>query len=103
APDGKEFDAWEVRGKRQDVGAEILADSDFTVKALWKDKKVAPPADTKPEQQEPVKPNKPQTKPAKPNAKTGVNNMLSLASASTLLVTIGGTLFISKNRRKNNQ
>jgi hypothetical protein len=42
APDGKEFDSWEVNGKEKGVGATIIVDADTTVKALWKDKPVIP-------------------------------------------------------------
>lgn len=36
APTGKEFDAWEIDGVRYALGAEMIVESNITVKAIWK-------------------------------------------------------------------
>lgn len=38
APEGKEFDAWEVNNERKDPSDTITPEANITVKALWKDK-----------------------------------------------------------------
>lgn len=45
APSGKEFKAWEINGVEYQVGASyVLAASEVTIKALWKDATPVPPA-----------------------------------------------------------
>ena len=40
APDGKEFDKWEIEGVQKAVGDSITVKTNTTVKAIWKDKPV---------------------------------------------------------------
>ncbi|WP_019213878.1 stalk domain-containing protein [Fenollaria massiliensis] len=42
APEGKEFKAWEVYGQEKSIGDKLVIDKETTVKAIWKDKPIAP-------------------------------------------------------------
>ena len=46
---GKEFDAWEINGKRKSPGEEIIINSDTQIKAIWKDKIPTPGPKVEPE------------------------------------------------------
>ncbi len=48
APEGKEFDAWEVGGKRKAPGDAIIVTADLEIKALWKNKKAEEKPSDKP-------------------------------------------------------
>ena len=90
APEGKEFDCWEVDGVTYNPGDFITMDSDKTIKAIWKDKAVDPvdPVDPQPQ---------PEPTPAK---KKGCGGSVIAASTLISIVSLAGValLFVKKKQ-----
>ena len=69
APDGKEFDYWEIGGLSYKPGDEITVSGNIEVKAIWKDKDNTPPTPQPGgDSSKPINPNKP-VEPGKPGEK----------------------------------
>ena len=59
APEGKEFDGWDVNGRKFAADTEVSVDGNMKVKALWKDKGTP----GTPDPQDPANPEKPAEQP----------------------------------------
>ena len=87
APEGKEFDAWEVNSERKNPGDSITVNEDVTVKALWKDKTPEGGGET-PVTPDPGTP----TTPEQPAAKKGLSGgaVAGIVIGSVVVVGLGG-------------
>ena len=100
APEGKEFDCWEVDGGAYNPGDFITMDSDKTIKAVWKDKAVDPV------DPEPVTPTPTpsdgggETTPEQPAKKKGCGGSVIAASALISIVSLAGTVLLFIKRKQ---
>lgn len=115
APDGMKFDTWEVDGEQLAPGAEINADENIVVKAIWKEKDPNEPQDpSNPnDPQDPSNPNDPQdpNEPQDPNKpqdtdkvrivapQTGDVSILALCSPA-ILASVGMVALFRRRKEK---
>ena len=85
APDGKQFEAWEINSIKHNVGEEITIGVDTEIKALWKD------ITTEPDNPDPEQPGNPET-PEKgvDNKKLSAGAIVAIVIASVVVLGIGG-------------
>lgn len=112
APDDKKFDSWQIGDTNYAPGAEIKADGNIVVKAIWKDKDPNDPN----EPQDPSNPNEPQdpNEPQNPNdpnkpqdtdkvrivaPQTGDVSILALCSPA-ILASVGMVALFRRRKEK---
>ena len=97
APEGKEFDYWEVDGGTYNPGDFITMDSDKTIKAVWKDKAVDP---VDPEPVTPTPSDGGETTPEQPAKKKGCGGSVIAASSLISIVSLAGTVLLFVKRKE---